>query len=365
MRLAILPCLLLLGCSDANEENLLRGQLSAALTEAASASGDAGVLVYVDGSRFQTPYSATRPGVDGREIAPNAVMRIASNTKTFVAVAALRLAERGQLDLDAPISETLPSDLQTLLRDGSYDVEEITASMLLQHSSGLADHAQLQSYFEAIMAAPDRVWTSEEQIKLAMREGERVGSPGEVFAYSDTGYILMAEIIQAVHGAPLADAMTELSGIEDFPLDATWWEDLQPAPASAPVPLAQTAFGLSLWDISASVDLYGGGGLISNLPDLAGFHRAAVRGQLFDTPEAREVFRTPSPQSLAQEGPAYAMGLFVRQIEGETCYTHSGFWGTLAIHCPDIDVTVAAAVTDAEGFGALYPLARAAVRAAR
>lgn len=36
------------------------------------------------------------------------------------------------------------------------------------------------------------------------------------------------------------------------------------------------------------------------------------------------------------------MGIFRVDVVGNTCWSHSGFWGTLVVTCPQIDVTVAA-----------------------
>ncbi len=362
MRLVSAVFLALAACAPASAD--LNGELEAALEQAGTASGDAGVLIYVEAPGLETAFSGSRPAADGDPIDPAATMRIASNTKTFLAAAALRLAEQGALDLDAPINDTLPFHLVILLEDGGYDVNAITARMLLQHVSGLPDHAQLDVYFEQIMADPQRLWSPEEQVALAMSDGVRIGAPGERFSYSDTGYVLLGAIIENVHGAPLADSVRALSGMDALGLTATWWEGLELEPEGAPERLNQTAFGLALAEINPSMDLYGGGGLVSNLPDLARYHRAAASGALFDAPDITAAMTTPSEQSLTA-GSGYSMGLFGREFAGETCYEHSGFWGTLAVYCPDSGVTVTAAVTDASGFRALPAFVRAAVEAAR
>jgi D-alanyl-D-alanine carboxypeptidase len=363
MRLFAALALIFSACGPASGE--ASDALQAALDAAGEASGEAGVLVFVDGPGLAQPFAGARPAADGLEINPAATMRIASNTKTFVAAAALRLAETGRLNLDAPIEETLPFHLVILLEDAGYDVEAITARMLLQHVSGLPDHAQLDTYFEQILAEPERLWSREEQVALAMSDAEPVGAPGERFSYSDTGYVLLGAIIENVHGAPLADSVRTLSGMDELSLRATWWEGLELEPDGAPARLNQTAFGMALADINPSMDLYGGGGLVSNLPDLARYHRAAAEGELFDDPQITAAMTTPSPQSLEAMHAGYAMGLFVREHAGETCYEHSGFWGTLAVYCPDSGVTVTAAVTDASGFRALPAFVRTAVEAAR
>jgi D-alanyl-D-alanine carboxypeptidase len=367
MRLIAAILLALTACApqDSSQDDGPRAALEAALDAAGNASGEAGVLVFVEGPGLSAPFAGSRAGAAGVAIDPSATLRIASNTKTFVAVAALKLAEDGRLDLDAPVAQTLPAPYAQMLADGGYDTSAITARLLLQHVSGLPDHAQLDSYFEQIMAEPSRVWTRDEQVALAMGEGEAVGAPGERFSYSDTGYVLLGAIIENASGLPLAEAVRSLTSLEDLGLTATWWETLEPVPASAPARLNQTAFGMALAGIHPSMDLYGGGGLVSNLPDLARFHRAAALGEMFNDTAIAAAMTTPTQQSLAAQPAGYAMGLFTREINGETCYEHSGFWGTLAYYCPASAVTVTAAVTDASGFRALPAFVRAAVTAAR
>ncbi len=292
--------------------------------------------------------------------------RIASNTKTFVAVAALKLVEQGLLELDGPIRGALPAPYASLLDNGGYSSDAITLRMLLNHTSGIPDHAQLQSYFDAIMADTTRTWTRAEQVSLAMREGERIGNPGERFSYSDTGYVLVGAMIEHVTGQTLGPAVRALVVEPHLDLPGTWWENLEPQPATSGAPFPQQAFGGPLSRIHPSVDLFGGGGLVSNASDLARFHRAAARGELLDDPLLNAALTTASHQSQLDGEGGYAMGFFIRDYAGETCLEHSGFWGTLAIYCPDTNIAVAAAVTDAQaGFQALRPFFEAAVEKAR
>ncbi|WP_244621403.1 serine hydrolase domain-containing protein [Azospirillum brasilense] len=70
----------------------------------------------------------------GTEMREDAIFRLASVTKPFVTAAAMRLAENGRLDLDAPVARWLP-DFRPTLPDGS--IPDITIRQLLTHTSGL------------------------------------------------------------------------------------------------------------------------------------------------------------------------------------------------------------------------------------
>jgi hypothetical protein len=41
------------------------------------------------------------------------------------------------------------------------------------------------------------------------------------------------------------------------------------------------------------------------------------------------------------------MGIFVVDADGERCFGHRGFWGTQTVHCPDLDLTFARTVNQA------------------
>lgn len=116
---------------------------------------------------------------------------IGSLTKTMVAVVVLQLAEAGRVDLDAGIAQYMP-DL-----DGA---DSITPRQLLQHTSGLNEYENQP----AVVNDRQRPWTPEEMIAVAEAAG-RVGEPGAQFYYSNTNYIVLAQIIEQVTGNAWSD----------------------------------------------------------------------------------------------------------------------------------------------------------------
>ena len=101
-------------------------------------------------------------------------VRIASNTKTFIAVAILRLMEDGRLGLDDAIADHIPGQLTDILREDGYEPEVMTIRHLLTHSSGLFDHSSSPLYADRVTAEPMHRWSPTEQIEAAtkpQREG--------------------------------------------------------------------------------------------------------------------------------------------------------------------------------------------------
>jgi len=236
---------------------------------------------------------------DAVPLRPDGTLRIASNTKTWVAAAVLRLVEDGKLDLDAPIERVLSPSSVATLRAGGYRPDAITVRMLLQHTSGVYDYASDESFIARVMQDPARRWTRAEQLQWAMTAGAPYGAPGEVFHYCDTGYILLGEVLEVVTGQPMPASIRSLLGFDRLDLRATWFETLEPEPAGAPSRLLQRSEGMDVARIDASVDLYGGGGLVSTLPEMARFYRALLQGEVFDKPSTLATMIEPSPQSLA------------------------------------------------------------------
>lgn len=122
---------------------------------------------------------------------------LASITKSFVAVAALVAAERGQLDLDCP-AENIIGDL----RGGV--AADITLRQLLAHRSGLSAWGGLFFDLPHALGSPAaRRWLVGE----AARRRERPSN--EKVEYSDLGYILAGAMMSAMTGAPLDRIVAE------------------------------------------------------------------------------------------------------------------------------------------------------------
>ncbi len=276
--------------------------------------------------------------------------RIASNTKTFVAATALRLWERGQLDLDAPVAALLTPALTELLQTAGYGTGEITVRHLLNHSAGIFDHTGTERFSDVIHQAQDHVWTREDQVRLSCVSSGPTASPGVEFRYSDTGYILLGDILERVSCRPLAVLVRQEMRFDESGMTSTWWEKEEPAPAGI-VPRACQFIGKEEFTaLDASADLFGGGGLVMNVRDLAGFMAHLFEARIFQRPETLAEMLSAGSHKRAEE---YRLGLFSRFVGEVEVFTHAGFWGTLACYSPDSGVAVAGCTLDKAYFGEL------------
>jgi D-alanyl-D-alanine carboxypeptidase len=299
-------------------------------------------------------------------------VRIASNTKTFVAATVLRLDEGRTLDLDDSIAEHLPGEFVAMLEGDGYDTGAMTIRHLLNHTSGLFDHTSGGRYMGAIVAEPLHRWTRAEQLRCAVDWGDPLGAPGEYFSYCDTGYVLLGAIIEEVTGMPLPDAVRRLLDFERLGLLSTWWENLESQPHWVPDRAHQFYGDIDTFAFDPSFDLYGGGGLVSTVGDLARFYRALLTGDVFDyfltgslmLAPRNDALALPNASDHALPPDAYGMGIWEDEVEGFVSFRHTGFFGTLAAYVPELDLVITVTTNQNLDEGARGELVREVVRLA-
>lgn len=123
-------------------------------------------------------------------ITPQAQFRVASITKMFVAATVLQLVEEGRLQLDAPVTDYVP---------GFALARGVTIRQLLNHTSGIPDYARTDHFNEGVLSDRDKRWSSD-QILALVGDMRRDFAPGTDYSYSNTEYVLLGKVIDAVTG---------------------------------------------------------------------------------------------------------------------------------------------------------------------
>jgi len=273
---------------------------------------------------------------------PEQPVRIASNTKTYVAAALLRLVEEGRLALSDPLARHLPPHLDQLLRRDGYDTQAITIEQVLSHRAGFHEHPAVASYTARLKTDPTYRWTREEQLQWLVDSLAPVGPPGGQFRYSDSGYTLLGAIIERYANQPLGPAVRRLVDFDKLALRTTWWETMEPAPSGVPQRAHQYLGGFDSYDINPSFDLYGGGGIVAPMAEMAQFVAALLEGRVFKQKATLDTMLAPRSTEMA----GYGLGIFGANARGLHGYGHSGFWGTTVMVFPDPGITIALALTE-------------------
>ncbi len=281
-------------------------------------------------------------------------LRIASITKPYVAATALVLVERGIMALDAPLRDIVAPDYIAALGADGYNVDLITLEHLIAHRSGIPDYALHPRYLLQLVSndlfGTQTIWTRQAQVDFAITHEDPLFQAGQDHSYSDTGYILLGDAIERATGQDLPTAVRTVLDFDRLGLKNTWWEKLEPRPDGAR--RAHQFWGrFDTSGMDPTVDLFGGGGLVADQRDLAHAMRAIVIGKVFANQGSIAFMKTPTHEPALVGDHAYGNGLYIYRFPQETCFGHDGFWGLIAVHCPDSDLTIALSYTQVNNGG--------------
>lgn len=243
-------------------------------------------------------------------LTPESIIEAGSVAKQFTAAAILLLAQQGKLSLDDPVRKHIPE-----LPD--YGVR-LTLRHMITHTSGLRDWGTVA----AVEGWPrgSRVHTHDHVLDIVARQRSLNFPPGSEYLYSNTGYNLLAIIVERVSGRSFADfTRTEIFG----PLGMTrtsWRDDYTRVVKGRATAYSPTRTGFRL-DMPFE-NVHGNGGLLTTVEDLLRWSANFDRGQVGGPAFLREQVR-PGRLTSGREI-EYAAGLGISRYRGIAQVSHSG-----------------------------------------
>lgn len=124
-----------------------------------------------------------------------------------------RVWSAGDVDARYPIYSVTKSAIAAavllLAREGA--VELATVRRFLDHTSGIRDYGSLPAYHEAVRSRPGRAWSDDEFVARASADGP-LFAPGDGWAYSNTGYLLLRRLLDENGGLALLLSRLALGG---------------------------------------------------------------------------------------------------------------------------------------------------------
>ena len=155
-----------------------------------------------DGSGWSTAFgqASRRFGVANRSDTP---FGIASATKGLTALTVISLIEDALLTLGTSARQILGADLP--LVDDTVTIEH-----LLAHRSGIGDYLDEDAGFSVsdyVLSVPVHRLDCTEAYLEVLRGHPMVFTPGERFAYCNSGYVLLALIVERIVGRPFAEVL--------------------------------------------------------------------------------------------------------------------------------------------------------------
>lgn len=237
---------------------------------------------------------------------------IASISKQFTAMAIVKLHLEGKLSIDADIREYLPE-----LPDFG---EKVTCRHMLHHTSGLRS---LHAMLGLAGWRGDDTRTNEDLFRYVLNQKDLNFKPGDEYMYCNTGYILMAIIVERLTGENFADWMTA-EIFEPLGLNDTYVEDRY----NRIVANNATSYYRRGDEFIRSVEYWGytgSGNIHSSADDLLKWYR-----YYYKAPEGwQEAFKMMQTTDPFNDGKPnnYAFGVNVREFLGEKSISHGGSIG--------------------------------------
>jgi uncharacterized protein YbbC (DUF1343 family)/CubicO group peptidase (beta-lactamase class C family) len=325
--LALVALLLVAGPARADRPDL--GAIDDAVLSAVEAGDVPGAVVVVG----QGQAILYRKAFGWKSLVPrqepmteDALFDLASLTKVVATTPAVMLLwERGRLDLDAPLGTYLPE-----FRGSAH--RRVTVRRLLTHTAGFPD-----------LPAPEAMRLGFPRAAAVLARGGLQFTPGASFRYSDTGFILLAEVVRRVSGEPLDRFVAKHLFLPLGMRDTTFRPSPSQLPRVAPTEVVNGQMLLGrVHDGNARLlnGVAGHAGLFSTADDLARFCRMLVAGGRGPTGQILEPATLQAMWSPTEVGEvARALGwdraspfsrtiapFFPRGAVGHTGFTGTALW---------------------------------------
>ncbi len=266
-----------------------------------------------------------------KPLKPNSIMPIGSMSKQFTAAAIMKLAEQGKLNLQDDITSFLPAY--------NSHGKKITIENLLTHTSGIPSYTELKEFGE--LFSKD---VSESDIINFISKEELMFEPATNWSYSNSGYYLLAMVIQKVTGMSYAEFLRKeifaplgmkntLTGMEIEKISPEMATGYEPSDESGGMKESSKIYWS--WPLGA-------GDVISTVEDLAVWNASLLEGKLLNDDMLKAAW---SPHVLSSgENTNYGYGWAISDIEGRKFINHGGaIMGFLsqAIYIPESKIYIA------------------------
>jgi CubicO group peptidase (beta-lactamase class C family) len=272
-------------------------------------------------------------------ITPDTQFLLASLTKQFTAMAVMILLERRQLRLDDTLAKYCP--------EFPAYARTITIRNLLNHTAGLTQYQELlvgkideQTYFRSSKSVPAaHEFTAAEALQALSRQEKLRFPPGERFEYSDSAYVVLAQIIERITGKRYAEFLKETI-FDPLGMNDTLVVDER----KQKVPRMALSYAMrnGRWQnitYSPENSIYGEDGIYSTADDLYKWDQALYTERLVSRATLEMAF-TPG---LASDGKAittdllprpssYGFGWVIGSVRGEKDVEHPGGWAGYATY---------------------------------
>lgn len=243
---------------------------------------------------------------------------IGSLTKMMTAVVTLQLASEQRIDLADPIGKYLPDEYQGRIANA----DRATIRDLLRNSSGIPDYLDGEFFFELVGRDPQHGWRNVELLPL-IADRDAYFAPGKSYAASNSNFILLGVMIEAVEGADIKAVFNRRIFEPARMLDTSFGRYPRPALLARGFDDANGDGQLEdVTDYDVG-DQLADGGVISTAEDMVKFARALFVDGVLLGPNALE--RATTDTAFTGEG-SYGYGLMIGSSDWGPVWGHDGIY---------------------------------------
>lgn len=229
--------------------------------------------------------------------------RLASISKSMTAIAVMQLVEQGKIELDAPVNKYCSAyPEKQALKDAPDKQFSITIRQLLVHQSGVR-HNKIEEVLTT------KHYNNINEAVGSFKDDLLVVEPGTKYSYSTPGYTLLGCAIETVSGKSYIDYMNE-NVFKPAGMTRTFLDDVYRVVPNRARGYRKTPEGeiqnAPLHDTSIKIP---GGGLVTNVEDLAKFAIAVNTNKLVKAETLRQMWTKPKTADGKEQG--YAMGFLI------------------------------------------------------
>ncbi|MCA1816475.1 MAG: beta-lactamase family protein [Acidobacteria bacterium] len=236
--------------------------------------------------------------------------RLASVTKQFTAMSVLMLVERKRLTLDTKLTEVFP--------DFPAYGSKITIRHLLTHTSGLADYEDLIPESATVPLRDKQV------LELLKTQTDTTFAPGSRFSYSNSGYAVLALVVEKVSGVSFATFLRENIFKPLGMANTVAFENGVSTVNNRAYGYTPDGHGgFRRHDQSLTSSVLGDGGVYSSVEDLRKWDAALYTEKLVRPATLAQAFTAQVPNS-DQGAAAYGFGWYVETYRGRRAVWHYG-----------------------------------------
>lgn len=235
---------------------------------------------------------------------------LASVSKQFVAMLIMQLQEQGKLRYDERVRTYLP--------DFPYD--SITVRHLLTHTSGLPEYFDLMQQY----AGPLDTLSNKGMMQLLSQHKPPLAfRPGDTWAYSNTGYVLLGSLIEKLSGMPVEQFFTQqIAAPLKLKNTYVYYLNSRTNPHNRVYGFRREQGKPQLNDLIRVDGVIGDGNIYASAEDLLVWEQALYTNKLVKQATLREAF-SPVKLTNGQTYP-YGFGWFIED-RGKTM-AHTGSW---------------------------------------